>query len=94
MKKPYHICLQREISSKGFNGYSCMVLELQGCFSQGETLAEAERNILDAMRMWLEVTIETGQCVPPPADYKEIMSWHKQRGYEPVPVTIMRKVKP
>jgi len=31
---------------------------LPGCFSQGETLAEAETNIKEAVELWLEVMNE------------------------------------
>jgi antitoxin HicB len=85
MKLPYHFCYQREYKEKDgdFDGYSVMVLELQGCFSQGETLQEAEEMILDVMRMWLEVSLEQGHTIPLPAKYKEIIAWHKFRDKSP-----------
>lgn len=35
-------------------GYVAECPELPGCFSQGETLAEARRNIKDAIQDWLD----------------------------------------
>ena len=39
-------------------GYSVSVPALPGCYSQGETLAEALDNIRAAAELWLEVAAE------------------------------------
>lgn len=38
--------------------YVAEVPAFPGCFSQGETLAEAEKNIKEAVELWLEVMNE------------------------------------
>jgi predicted RNase H-like HicB family nuclease len=39
-------------------GYSVSVPALSGCFSEGETLEEALRNIREAAELWLEVSAD------------------------------------
>lgn len=45
-------------------GYSVIVPELSGCFSQGETLQEALENIKEAIELHIEEMIEAGEEVP------------------------------
>lgn len=47
-------------------GYFAEVLELTGCFSQGDTVEEAIRNLEEAMEGWIETTLAMGQSIPPP----------------------------
>ncbi len=42
-------------------GYSVSVPELPGCYSEGETLSEAMRNIQEAAQLWHEVAAEIAQ---------------------------------
>ena len=42
-------------------GFSVSVPALQGCHSQGETLAEALANIREATELWLEVAAESAE---------------------------------
>jgi predicted RNase H-like HicB family nuclease len=39
-------------------GFAVSALNLPGCWSQGETEEEAEANIIDAIREFLEVELE------------------------------------
>jgi predicted RNase H-like HicB family nuclease len=39
-------------------GFWAEVPELPGCVAQGETLAEVQTNIIDAVGVWLETSIE------------------------------------
>ena len=48
------------VFSEEESGYSVSVPALPGCFSQGETLDEAKKNIVEAIQLYLE---ETGQSV-------------------------------
>ncbi|MCL2280139.1 MAG: toxin-antitoxin system HicB family antitoxin, partial [Oscillospiraceae bacterium] len=44
------------------------VQELDGLMSDGETVEEAHRNILEAMEGWIETKLEAGFEVPLPVD--------------------------
>ena len=46
-------------------GYWAEVPELPGCVSQGETLDELERNIIEAIQAVLAVRAEDGETFPP-----------------------------
>jgi len=46
---------------KSEEGYAVSCPALPGCWSQGNTRAEALANIQDAIRLWLEVAFEEGQ---------------------------------
>ena len=64
MKQPY----ARVLTPDEAGGYVAEVLELPGCISEGETADEAMENLEDAMRGWLEVTLEDGRHVPEPLE--------------------------
>jgi len=40
--------------------------DLPGCVSAGDTLDEAMHNAAEALELWAEVMIESGQKIPPP----------------------------
>lgn len=44
-----------QVHPEPLGGYSVSVLELPGCYSEGETLSEALSNIEEAAQLWLEV---------------------------------------
>jgi len=62
MNLPYRIELQRDPEG----GWFVRVKELPGCMSQGETPEEAIAMIQDAMRGWIEVSLEDGDPIPEP----------------------------
>lgn len=41
-------------------------MELDGCMSDGKTVEELRKNIRDAMKLWLEVSLENGDVIPKP----------------------------
>jgi predicted RNase H-like HicB family nuclease len=45
-------------------GYAAFVPALPGCHTQGETLEEAERNVKEAIALYLESLIAHGEPVP------------------------------
>ena len=47
-------------------GWVARVLELPGCITQAETFAELREMIEDAMRAWIEVSIEEEAPIPEP----------------------------
>jgi len=53
-------------------GYSVIVPALPGCNTQGETLAEAEANARDAIRVYLESLVAHGEPVPRETVAKQI----------------------
>ncbi len=59
---PYTIELQRDPEE----GWFVRVKELPGCMSQGDTPDEALDMIQEAMRGWLEVSLEAGHPIPEP----------------------------
>jgi antitoxin HicB len=67
MSLPYRIELQRDPEG----GWFVQVKELPGCMSQGETPEEAITMIQDAMRGWIEVSLEDGDPIPGPRPLDE-----------------------
>ena len=47
------------------------ILELSGCFSIGDTPAEAYQSLETAALSWLEAAMQNGQPIPPPIDVTE-----------------------
>lgn len=47
-------------------GYFAEVLELTGCFSQGDTAEEAIKNLEEAMVGWISSALDAGEPIPPP----------------------------
>lgn len=45
-------------------GYSVRVPALPGCYSQGETVAEALQNVQEAIELYLEVLKQRGEPIP------------------------------
>lgn len=54
------------IIEKAPENYAAYVPDLPGCITTGQTVAEVERNIREAIELYLEVTIEQGEPIPPP----------------------------
>jgi predicted RNase H-like HicB family nuclease len=51
-----------ELAAEG--GYVASVPSLPGCHTQGETLEEAERNVKEAIGLYLESLIAHGEAIP------------------------------
>lgn len=58
----------RILESDETGGWWARVLELEGCFSEGDTPDEANRNLSEAMSLWIEVELERGHEIPEPLD--------------------------
>jgi len=67
MKLPYNIVLRYEDDPSG-RYYFAKVQELDGCFSDGETVEEAYANIREAMEGWIETKLENDFPVPTPVN--------------------------
>lgn len=61
-KKVYSYSVFYEADSKG--GYVAFVPALPGCHSQGETLDEAEKNIKEAVEIFLESLVAHSESIP------------------------------
>ena len=62
MAKPY----SRVVVPHPAGGCFAEVLELRGCFTQGDTPEEALKNLEEAMWGWLSSALDAGQAVPEP----------------------------
>lgn len=62
MAKPY----SRVVVPHPAGGCFAEVLELPGCFTQGDTPEEAVKNLEEAMVGWLSAAVDAGQAIPEP----------------------------
>jgi predicted RNase H-like HicB family nuclease len=62
LKKPYTKILVPDETG----AYSAEILEFPGCFAEGDTPDEAIRNLDEAAKSWIEVSLEQGQEIPEP----------------------------
>ena len=65
MGLPYTIVIQPQ-KDNGEVYYTAIVLELDGCRTDGETRKEALENIKEAMEGWIETKLANGYEVPEP----------------------------
>ena len=57
LKLPYNIIIQ-QINDESGKYYYARVMELDGCQSDGETIDEAYKNVMDAMEGYIETKLE------------------------------------
>lgn len=55
------------IYERGETNWGAYVPELPGCVSIGDTLAEVQENIKEAIELYLEVLKEDGKPIPEPS---------------------------
>ena len=60
----YEVVIEREEDPKA--GYSVYCPDLPGCFSNGGTVAEAKRNMREAMELYMETLMAHGEEIPKP----------------------------
>jgi len=65
LKLPYTIEVIRD-EDDNYAGWFACVRELPGCMTQADTFEELGEMIEDAMRAWIETTLEEGQTIPEP----------------------------
>lgn len=46
--------------------------DLPGCISAGDSLDEAMLNAAEALELWAEAMIESGQDIPPPRSFADL----------------------
>lgn len=54
------------VYERGESNWGAIVPDLPGCVSIGDTLEEAERNVKEAIELYLEVLQERGKPIPEP----------------------------
>ncbi|MGI8965746.1 MAG: type II toxin-antitoxin system HicB family antitoxin [Limisphaerales bacterium] len=65
MKKlTYEIVIEKEEDPEA--GYSVYCPDLPGCFSNGGSVPEAKKNMVEAMELFLESLVEHGDPIPKP----------------------------
>lgn len=65
-QKYLNLAYTRELIPEPEGGWFVRVKELPGCFSQGDSPDEAIEGIHEAMALWIEAALETGQPIPIP----------------------------
>jgi predicted RNase H-like HicB family nuclease len=60
-RKTHHIAIVEEEEDKAFGVW---FPDLPGCISAGDTLDEAMLNAAEALELWAEAMIESGQKIP------------------------------
>ena len=68
LRKPYHIEVVRDESEEGYVGWVARVIELPGCLAQGRSFGEAAERIQEAMAVYIEDMVDSGEPVPEPSD--------------------------
>jgi len=63
---PYTIEFVHDASDAEQPVWFAAVRELRGCMTEADDFDEAARQILDAMRVWIEDALEAGEFVPEP----------------------------
>ena len=59
------------VIEKAADNYSAYVPDLPGCIATGETIAEVERELREAIRFHIEGLEEDGLPIPPPSAVAE-----------------------
>ena len=54
--------------------YGIVVPDLPGCTSAGKTIEAAQRNAVEAVRLWIEDALEEGEKIPRPRSPIELMA--------------------
>jgi predicted RNase H-like HicB family nuclease len=57
----------RELKRNSDGTWFVRVVEFEGCMTEGDTEKEALSNLDDAMRGWVEASLEDGNNIPPPS---------------------------
>ena len=66
MRKPDYAVVIERLSDEDGGGFLATVPDLPGCMSDGDTRAEAARNVEDAIACWLEEARALGRAIPEP----------------------------
>ncbi|MBV8508554.1 MAG: type II toxin-antitoxin system HicB family antitoxin [Xanthobacteraceae bacterium] len=66
MKLEYAVRIERLADIDG-GGYLATVPDLPGCMSDGETPAEALKNVQEAIESWVEAAKEWNEDIPKPS---------------------------
>ncbi len=61
------------VIEKAPGNYAAYVPDLPGCITTGQTVAEVERNIREAIELYLEVAAEQGETISAPTTLATIV---------------------
>jgi predicted RNase H-like HicB family nuclease len=54
--------------------FGVIVPDLPGCFSAGDTLDEALTNAEEAIALWIDATLDSGEAIPSPSPLETLRS--------------------
>ena len=67
MKLSYDVLI-KQIDDEDGGGFLITIPQLKGCMSDGETVAEAYENIIEAKREWFSDMLERNIPIPEPTE--------------------------
>ena len=69
--------------------------DLDGCFTEGESLAEAKAHALEALNLWLSSSCETGDAYPIPKPRRKNGADYYPIGVDPllVPAILLKQIR-
>lgn len=77
MKYVYPVC----IYPGDVSGYTVIVPDLPGCVTEGDTIADAFEQAIDAASGWVLDELEDGKRPPEPSDVKNIKADEYENGF-------------
>lgn len=77
MKYVYPVC----IYPGDVSGYTVIVPDLPGCVTEGDTIADALEQAIDAASGWVLDELEDGKRPPEPSDVKNIKADEYENGF-------------
>lgn len=77
MKYVYPVC----IYPGDVSGYTAIVPDLPGCVTEGDTIADALEQAIDAASGWVLDELEDGKRPPEPSDVKNIKADEYENGF-------------
>ncbi|MGH6835197.1 MAG: type II toxin-antitoxin system HicB family antitoxin [Methylocella sp.] len=69
IRMTHYVAIVEEQNGKAFGVW---FPDLPGCVSAGDTLDEAMLNAVEALELWAEAMIESGQKIPPPRSLTDL----------------------
>jgi predicted RNase H-like HicB family nuclease len=61
--------------------FGVVVPDLPGCFSAGDTLDEAMDNVKEAIALWIDCVLDTGEEIPAPSSVEALRANREYEGW-------------
>lgn len=74
----YPIAIETGIDTTAFG---IALPDLPGCFSAGDTIAEAMDNVEKGIDLWIEAALEAGSEIPPPSTLDAVKAMPEYAGW-------------